>query len=104
MPTYEYQCKVCSHQFEIIKKMSDNSPTECPACHKMDVERLISAPNIQFKGTGWYVTDYKNKDKKPAGNASESQQNDKASSTANSESKQSASETKSTESKSNTEK
>lgn len=102
MPTYEYQCKVCGHQFEIVRKMSDTSSVECPACHKPEVERLLSAPNIQFKGTGWYVTDYKNKDKKKP----EKDTND-TSASSDSENKTSTSstpETKPAESKSTTEK
>ena len=56
MPLYEYQCPKCG-RFEIIKKFSDARLTVCPTCGRK-VERLLSAPAIQFKGTGWYVTDY----------------------------------------------
>lgn len=58
MPLYEYQCKVCSHRFEKIRKFSDPPLTECPACGEDEVEQLMSAPAVQFKGSGWYVTDY----------------------------------------------
>ncbi|HWP85405.1 MAG TPA: FmdB family zinc ribbon protein [Terriglobia bacterium] len=57
MPLYEYQCKACEHRFEVIQKFSDQPVRACPRCGK-DVERLLSSPAIQFKGTGWYVTDY----------------------------------------------
>ena len=57
MPLYEYQCKVCDHRFEVIQKFSDKPVKKCPTCGKT-VERLVSSSAIQFKGTGWYVTDY----------------------------------------------
>ena len=60
MPLYEYQCKKCKHRFERIQKFSDPPVKKCPEC-KGPVEQLISAPAVQFKGTGWYVTDYAKK-------------------------------------------
>ena len=57
MPLYEYQCTACGHRFEKIQKFSDDPVKKCPKCGKA-VERLLSSPAIQFKGTGWYVTDY----------------------------------------------
>ena len=57
MPLYEYECTKCHHRFEVIQKFSDPPKTECPEC-KGPVKKLLSAPAIQFKGTGWYVTDY----------------------------------------------
>ncbi len=65
MPTYEYQCKACGHQLEAFQKMSEASLTLCPACHQEELSRLVSAPGIQFKGSGWYLTDYSAKGKKP---------------------------------------
>ena len=59
MPLYEYECPDCG-RFELIQKFSDAPLTQCPRCGK-DVEKLPSAPAIQFKGTGWYVTDYARK-------------------------------------------
>lgn len=59
MPLYEYQCNKCG-RFEIIQKFSDATLEVCPTCGRK-VERLLSAPAIQFKGTGWYVTDYARK-------------------------------------------
>lgn len=61
MPLYEYQCKACHHRFEKIQKFSDPLVTECPECGEDEVEQLISAPAVQFKGSGWYVTDYAKK-------------------------------------------
>lgn len=60
MPLYEYQCKKCGHRFEKIQKFSDPEIKKCPECGG-EVERLLSAPAVQFKGSGWYVTDYAKK-------------------------------------------
>ena len=57
MPTYDYECDACHHEFEIFQNMSDDPLTKCPKC-KGPIEQLISAPAVQFKGSGWYVTDY----------------------------------------------
>ena len=62
MPLYEYQCDACGGRFEVIQKFSEVSE-ECRTCGKGPVHRLQSAPGIQFKGTGWYVTDYAQKGK-----------------------------------------
>ena len=62
MPLYEYQCKKCKHKFEKIQKFSDQPIKKCPECSG-PVEKLLHAPAVQFKGTGWYVTDYAGKDK-----------------------------------------
>jgi putative FmdB family regulatory protein len=67
VPLYEYQCTQCNHVFEKIQKFSDAPVTECPKCGGK-VEQLLSAPAIQFKGAGWYVTDYAKKPGSPAGN------------------------------------
>lgn len=60
MPLYEYQCKKCGHRFEKIQKFSDKPVKKCPECGG-PVEQMISAPAVQFKGSGWYVTDYARK-------------------------------------------
>ena len=60
MPLYEYECKKCKHRFEKILKFSDKHLTKCPECGG-PLEQVISAPAVQFKGSGWYVTDYANK-------------------------------------------
>jgi len=57
MPLYEYECSTCGHQFEVIRKFSDPPEEKCPKCGG-PVYKLQSAPAFQFKGTGWYVTDY----------------------------------------------
>src|SRR5580698_4935372 len=60
---YEYRCKACGHTFEKIQSFSAAPETECPQCHG-ELEKLISAPAIQFKGSGWYVNDYASKSSK----------------------------------------
>jgi putative FmdB family regulatory protein len=60
MPLYEYQCKKCGHRFEKIVKFSDKPIKKCPECGGA-LEQLISASTVQFKGAGWYVTDYAKK-------------------------------------------
>ncbi len=62
MPLYEYRCKNCGHQFEKIQSFSAPDEKECPVCQG-PLERLISASAIQFKGSGWYATDYASKGK-----------------------------------------
>ena len=58
MPLYEYECAACGHRFERIQKFSDPPIEECPSCAQPKVQKLLSSPAIQFKGTGWYITDY----------------------------------------------
>jgi putative FmdB family regulatory protein len=61
MPLYEYECGACGLRFEIIQKFSDEPVTVCNKCGKGPVHKLLSAPAIQFKGSGWYITDYARK-------------------------------------------
>jgi putative FmdB family regulatory protein len=58
MPLYEYQCEQCSERFEVIQRFSDPAIERCRKCGGGPVNKLISPPAIQFKGTGWYITDY----------------------------------------------
>ena len=60
MPLYEYQCDACSNRFERIQKFSDPPVDACPSCGGT-VRKLLSSPAIQFKGSGWYITDYARK-------------------------------------------
>jgi putative FmdB family regulatory protein len=60
MPLYEYQCDQCAHRFEVIQKFSDAPIEVCPKCGG-PVKKLLSSPAIQFKGSGWYITDYARK-------------------------------------------
>src|SRR5437773_10244161 len=73
MPLYEYECKKCGHRFEKIQKFSDPMLKKCPECGGK-IEQMISAPAIQFKGSGWYVNDYAKKSAAPSSgkNGSES--------------------------------
>lgn len=57
MPIYEYECEACGHRSEAIQRLSEDPLNECLECGGA-IRRLISAPAVQFKGTGWYVTDY----------------------------------------------
>ena len=57
MPLYEYQCDACGHRFEVIQKFSDPPVDQCDKCGGA-VRKLLSSPAIQFKGSGWYITDY----------------------------------------------
>lgn len=67
MPLYEYECDVCGRRFEVIQKFSDPPADVCKHCGKGPVHRLFSSPAIQFKGSGWYITDYAKKSKVDAG-------------------------------------
>jgi putative FmdB family regulatory protein len=67
MPMYEYQCESCQHRFERIQKFSDPPIETCPVCSKGPVRKLISSPAIQFKGSGWYITDYAKKSSSDSG-------------------------------------
>ncbi len=61
MPLYEYECARCSRRFERIEKVAGPHLKKCPKCGGK-VERVVAAPAIQFKGSGWYVTDYARKE------------------------------------------
>jgi putative FmdB family regulatory protein len=71
MPNYEYLCKNCGHRFEQIRKFSDKPLRKCPECGGV-IEQVISAPAVQFKGSGWYVTDYAKKGAASEGSPSSS--------------------------------
>ena len=71
MPLYEYECKKCHHRFERIQKFSDPYVKKCPDCGG-PVEMVVSAPAVQFKGSGWYVTDYAKKSSAPSSSNGES--------------------------------
>ena len=62
MPTYDYRCNKCEHEFELFHSIKADPHTDCPECGRSgSVERLISAGNgLIFKGSGFYITDYKN--------------------------------------------
>ena len=68
MPLYEYKCKSCGRTVEKLQKFSDPPFATCEFC-KGELERLLSSSAIQFKGSGWYVTDYAKKSSAPSGNS-----------------------------------
>lgn len=73
MPIYEFECKKCKAHIEVFQKINDKPPTKCRNCGGK-LERMLSAPAIQFKGSGWYVTDYAKttkSDKKESDSATE---------------------------------
>jgi len=86
MPLYEYECKKCGHRFEKIQKFSDKMVKKCPECGGQ-VEQTISAPAVQFKGSGWYVTDYAKKSSagsSSSGDSAKDKKDDKSKSDASS--------------------
>ena len=96
MPLYEYQCKKCHSLTERIQKFSDSPLTVCPHCGG-ELEQVLSAPAIQFKGSGWYVSDYA---KKSSGGSSSKDNGAAASSSSTSSTSESKAEGKSESSKS----
>jgi putative FmdB family regulatory protein len=76
MPLYEYRCEACHQRFEVIRKFSDPELEVCTLCGKGPVSRLLSSPAIQFKGSGWYVTDYSQKGKSSSDSADTSSSSD----------------------------
>ena len=69
MPLYEFECDACGERFEIIQKFSDPTPDVCEKCGKGPVRKLMSSPAIQFKGSGFYITDYAQKGKSESGSS-----------------------------------
>ena len=98
MPLYEYQCDACGHRFEQIRKFSDSPLEACPSCGGA-VRKLVSSPSIQFKGTGWYVTDYAKKgtsgaEASEAGKSTDGSTSDSSSSSSDASSSDSSSSSK----------
>ena len=67
MPTYAYLCAACGHKLEAVQKMSEDALKDCPHCGKPELARQISAVGFALKGSGWYVTDFRDKGKTKAG-------------------------------------
>jgi len=59
MPIYEYGCAQCKHVFDVLQKIDEPPPPECPQCGAKTLRKLVSAPSFRLKGTGWYETDFK---------------------------------------------
>jgi putative FmdB family regulatory protein len=87
MPLYEFECEACHKRFERIQKFSDPTPDVCPNCGKGPVKKLFSSPAIQFKGSGFYITDYPKKSSSEAGSKSSSGGGSDSSSSSSSASK-----------------
>ncbi len=64
MPIYEYACKTCSFEKDVLQKLSDDPLTECPSCKEQTFYKRISAAGFRLKGSGWYETDFKTGKKK----------------------------------------
>ena len=88
MPIYEYECRKCGETHEILQKMSEGPKRKCPSCGAMSLKKLVSAAAFQLKGTGWYVTDFRDKGKKKEkkGDSKESSSSDKSESKSESKS------------------
>jgi putative FmdB family regulatory protein len=76
VPTYEYRCRNCKHEMEAFQSIKDAALTECPSCHKPELERLISGAAFQLKGGGWYKDLYSSK-KPGSGERSETDRGEK---------------------------
>lgn len=82
MPLYEYECQTCGHRFELIQRFADPPADVCVSCGGGPVHKLLSAPAVHFKGTGWYVTDYARKGRGGAADAGAKQEGASSSSPA----------------------
>ena len=98
MPLYEYECDACHRRFEKIQKFSDPPADVCAHCGKGPVRKLLSSPAIQFKGSGFYITDYAKKSTSEAGSKSSSSSGESSASEAKPSSDSKSSESKSTDS------
>ena len=104
MPLYEYQCQTCGELTEVIQRMSDPPLTTCETCGG-ELVKLLSAPAFQFKGSGWYVTDYAKSGSNGKGDSDSKGSETKSDSGSGSESKsksESSSSSKSSKSESKT--
>jgi len=90
MPLYEYECDACHQRFERIQKYSDAPPDVCAKCGKGPVHKLPSSPAIQFKGSGFYITDYARKSSTDAGKSNSNSDSSSTSSTSSTTSSDSA--------------
>ncbi len=67
MPIYAYRCSNCGHEEDVLQKMSDSPLSQCPACGQATYVKQVTAAGFQLKGSGWYVTDFRDGGKKPSG-------------------------------------
>ena len=64
MPIYEYECKSCGHVLDALQKVSDDPLVHCPTCGEAELKKLLSAPRFRLTGSGWYETDFKDKNRR----------------------------------------
>ena len=79
MPIYEYQCKACDKQLEVLRKISDPPLVKCPSCGEDSLRKKVSAAAFRLKGGGWYETDFKTSGKKNLASGSQDGAGDKSS-------------------------
>lgn len=72
MPIYAYKCSACGHEQDVLQKLSDAPLTDCPQCGKAAFSKQLTAAGFQLKGSGWYVTDFRNKGSSKSGGSSTS--------------------------------
>lgn len=72
MPIYAYKCGSCGHEKDVLQKMSDAPLTDCPECGKPTFSKQVTAAGFQLKGSGWYVTDFRNNGSSKSGGSSKS--------------------------------
>lgn len=88
MPTYDYQCDACGHEFELIQSFSEAVKKKCPECKKMKLRRLFgTGGGLLFKGSGFYITDYRSENYKKGAEADRKSAESSSSSSSSSESK-----------------
>jgi len=78
MPIYEYECQSCNHVLDALQKMSDEPLKHCPSCGEPQLRKLLSAPRFRLKGSGWYETDFKDKNRRNIAGGDSSASSDKA--------------------------
>jgi putative FmdB family regulatory protein len=87
MPTYEYRCNACEHEWDEFQPMSAKATRKCPKCRKLKAERLISAGGgLIFRGSGFYLTDYRSESYKKGAEAAKKVESDASSSSSKSSS------------------
>lgn len=99
MPTYDYECDACGHEFELFQTISENPKKKCPECKKMKLRRLFgTGAAVMFKGSGFYQTDYRSDSYKKAAEADKKASSDKPSSDSKSSDSKTASKSSDTSS------
>ena len=93
MPTYEYKCRECGNELEVVQSFTDDALTKCPSCKKKALRKVFSAPGVTFKGSGFYKTDSRsgNGKSKSSSSSSSSEKSSDSSSSSSSDSKSSSS-------------